>query len=271
LEHRLNLEVEQPVNEFLADLKYRGFVLDSGRRLKLARYVTVQFHRSVHRKSLKDVHLGMRIQALEVVKADKVAVSAVAERYTLGMIRDGHKLHRPVTPEDVIKGLESRISEHSTEEQGQCEYYELVESMISFRDEALINGEWRMVYTEPEDPFVIGDAPVTTWNRIKDVPHHGVGFGTPDVEVIFPVAPTACLQILPRVQRTRRVKTPTVQEINEAQAAFATQFCFSNIKSDELDAALQPKFGKLQMGVNGFNIVGFDFKEKMFEYLMNAT
>jgi hypothetical protein len=258
LEHRLNIEVEQPVNKFLADLKYRVFDIDAGRRAQLARYITVQFHRSVHRKSLKHEHRALKIEALKVVAADKNQVAAIAERHS-------------VTPEEAIDALKRIISSHSTDEQSQREYFEMVENMMVYRDEALIAGEWERVYTEANDPFVIGDAPIVTWNRVNDIPLPGVGFGTVDVEVLFPIAPTACLHIMPRVQRTRRVRKPTVREINEAQAAFATQYCFSNIKSDELDVVLQPKFGTLRMGVNGFNIVGFNVNRNMFECLVNAS
>jgi uncharacterized protein DUF4238 len=257
LEHRLNVEVEQPVNKFLADLKYRVFDIDAGRRALLTRYITVQFHRSLHRKSLKHDHRDLKIDALKDVAANKSEVAAIADRYS-------------ITPEEALEGLNRTITRHSTDEQSQREYFEMVEQMIDYTDETLLAGEWERVFTEANDPFVIGDAPVVTWNRVNDIPVPGFGFGTPDVEVLFPIAPTACLHIAPRVQRTRRVKTPTVREINEAQAAFATQYCFSNIKSEELDAILQPKFGTCRMGVNGFNIVGFDFHRKMFEALVNA-
>jgi hypothetical protein len=264
LEDRLNREVEQPVNKFLADLKYSVFHLNSTQRDHMAKYITTQFHRSAHRKSLK-LDQRMTLKALQEVAADEKMVAQIAECYS-------YETKQTVTPEQAVDGLHQMIARYSTDEQSQRGYFEMVENMMEYRDETLIAGEWERVYTDANNPFVIGDAPVVTWNRVDGIPVPGVGFGEPDVEVLFPIAPTACLHILPRIQRTRRVRTPTVREVNEAQAAFATQHCFSNINSIDLDAVLQQKFGTLRMGESGFNIDGkFDSKKHMFESLINVV
>jgi hypothetical protein len=203
------------------------------------------------------------VGALIAIRENKDKVTALSRQNSIDF-------GRYISPEEVVRGLNNTIRTHSTEAQSQREYADMIENMMAFRDERLLNGQWDILYTEPENPFVIGDAPVVTWNRATEFGlAYGVGFATQDVEVLLPVAPTACLHIKPDVQRTRRVKIPTTQEVNEAQAAFATKHCFTNLRSEALDAILQPKFGQLRMGDNGFRIMGINYEEKMFEILMN--
>jgi len=117
---------------------------------------------------------------------------------------------------------------------------------------------------------VIGDAPVVTWERTEQNSlMYGQGFARPNVEVFLPVFPTACLHVLPAVPRTRPVRTPTTEEVNMAQAAFATQHCFTNVRSMEIDTLLQPQFGTVRLGIDGFSIGHLDYTKKLFEILMN--
>jgi hypothetical protein len=65
------------------------------------------------------------------------------------------------------------------------------------------------------------------------------------------------------------VLLPTVQEINTAQAAFASRYCFTNINSAEIDSALQPNFGKAKLGVTAFTIWHRNYDNSVYELLMN--
>jgi hypothetical protein len=52
------------------------------------------------------------------------------------------------------------------------------------------------------------------------------------------------------------------------QAACSTKYCFSNIKSQEIDAVLQPEFGKMRMGITGFNTHHIDYNQALCDILM---
>ena len=141
---------------------------------------------------------------------------------------------------------------------------------MSFIDKGMLHGQGQILRTTPDRPFAIGDAPVVTWERMDgNQLLFGQGFARPNVEVLLPVFPTACLHLLPRVQRTKLVRRPMAEEVNQAQAAFATQYCFTNINSAELDASLQPFFGRVRLGIDGFNINHLDHVAKFFEILMS--
>jgi len=162
------------------------------------------------------------------------------------------------------------IEEHLSNDQLQHDYSGAVERMMAKLDEQMANGVWGVVRAEPDNPFVIGDAPVVTWERTdQNMLIYGLGFRRPNVEVILPVSPTACLHVLPAVGRTRQPTVPSTQDVNIAQASFATHHCFTNIRSDSLDAALQPNFGRVRLGINAFSIRHRDYSNSMFDLLMN--
>jgi hypothetical protein len=141
---------------------------------------------------------------------------------------------------------------------------------MSITDDGILNGQWNVLHTQPDDPFVIGDAPAATWERTdRSFLIHGQGFSKPAVEVFLPVSPIACLHIMPSVQRTRQVIKPTTLEINTAQAAFASDYCYTNCRLDALDAALQPYFGTAKLGVTAFSIRHRDYGNTLFDLLMN--
>jgi hypothetical protein len=146
-----------------------------------------------------------------------------------------------------------------------------MERAMARLDEGMENGHWGILHTEPENPFAIGDAPVVTWERNdRNFLIHGQGFSRPDVEVFLPVSPIACLHILPRVTRTRRVVTPVTREVNEAQAAYASDYCYTNIGSEPLNATLQPHFGRTRLGINAFSVRHRNYSNTMFDILMNG-
>jgi len=141
---------------------------------------------------------------------------------------------------------------------------------MAFVDEGIRNGEWHILRAEPDNPFVLGDAPVVTWERMQENSFmYGQGFARPNVEVLLPVSPTACLYVLPAVPRNKLVRTPTTDEVNIGQAAFATEYCFSNVLRTEIDALLQPSFGTVRLGINGFVTRNFADTKKLFEILIN--
>jgi hypothetical protein len=77
------------------------------------------------------------------------------------------------------------------------------------------------------------------------------------------------LETVPAVKRTKNVTQPIVQEINAAQAAFASHFCFTNINSAALDEVLQKNFGKAQLGVTSFTVWHRNYDNLCYEMLMN--
>jgi hypothetical protein len=119
---------------------------------------------------------------------------------------------------------------------------------------------------------VLSDAPVVTWERLPDGAFsYGMGFHRANVEVALPVSPTRCLHILPKVQRTRSVSTPSVEEINKAQASFARRACYSNMQSETIQKLIQENFGKAELGVKAFTVWHRDYRTAIYDILMGQA
>lgn len=268
LEERLEREFEHPVNQFIEMIGYRTFVLRPSHIKPLTGYITMLFSRSRARRAASQGHADLTIEAFRSLPSDKQRLSDLIGKYTMEVINRGLAV-RMVTREEVVAAIENTITAHSDTDEPQRRYIQMVQTMMEYADEKMLNGDWGILHAEPDRPFVIGDAPAVTWERTgNNILNFGQGFGRPNVEVFLSVSPTACLHVLPRVQRTRRVLTPATDEVNMAQAMFATEHCFTNICSRELDAKLQPHFGKIRIGIEGFSVGHIDYKKLLFDILM---
>ena len=93
--------------------------------------------------------------------------------------------------------------------------------MFTLPDETMLDGEWGIMKTDTDDPFVIGDAPAVTFERTEENRlYWGIGFARPNVEV-YPAASPAY-----------QAGAPAVADRGDmAQAPFATDYCFANVNS----------------------------------------
>jgi len=268
LEARLKREFEDPVNEFIEMIGFRTFSFTPANICALTGYITMLFTRSRARRRASQEHADITIEALRSLLTDEQRLSELIGKYTMDVIDRGLAV-RMVTREEVVAAIENTIATHSSVDEAQQRYVQSVETMMDFADENMLNGRWDILRAEPDKPFVIGDAPVVTWERSDNNRlQFGLGFARPNVEAFLPVSPTACLHVLPRVERTRPLRTPSAVEVNMAQASLATAHCFTNICSAEIDAILQPHFGTIRVGIEGFSVRHIDYKKLMFDILM---
>ncbi len=271
LEERLNQEFEDPVHRFIDQLRFRTFVLSRSHVRQLTRYVSLLFNRTQARRGATRQHIDVILKSIRSLRANEDQLSRLAGRWTLEMIRLGHQLQTTFTTEDVRRQLDRLTADIQSSEHEQTTYVDSMERAMANLDETMDNGIWNVMHTSLESPFVIGDAPVITWERNENnFLIYGQGFARPNVEVLLPVGPTTCLHILPQVARIRPTRIPTPQEVNEAQAEFATQFCFAHTGSQELNAILQPRFGRIRIGVNAFSVRHRNYSNTLFQLLMSG-
>jgi len=267
LENRLNRQIEEPVNAFIDTIRYATFVLTSSHIRKLARYITLLFTRSRARREATKYQRNLMLGSMNSLLSNPAQLEAVAAKFMKVALAHGQQ---PLTKDEVTDGIRKLIEAHNADDQLQRNYVESVEVMLVREDDDLLFGHWGVLRTGPEDPFVIGDAPVVTWERAaRNRLMFGQGFGRPNVEVLVPVCPTECIHVLPQVERTRSVLSPATLEVNMAQASFATRNCFTNVRSLTLDASLQEHFGRTRLGENAFTLGHIDYTNKLFDILMN--
>lgn len=271
LETRLNDEFENPVHQFLPNFKYRTFVLGRLQIRQLTRYITLLFNRSQNRRGATKEQTQIAIDSTRDFLRDEEKLQRVAGRWTMEMIRLGYSFDRPVNANDVRQSAEQMIARMQTEEHQQTAYCDTMERAMAFTDEAMENGEWRTIQTVLDHPFVVGDAPVVSWQRLENgVLLYGMGFSTPNVEIVLPIASTTGLHILPAVQRTLPVRAPSINEVNRAQAAFATGYCYAHKNDPTIDHDLQSQFSQNRIGIDSFSVRHRNYADTMFELLMTG-
>jgi hypothetical protein len=226
LEERLNREFEDPVHKFIDQLRFQTFVLSRGHIRQLTPYVTLLWNRSEARHTATRQQVNIAIESSQSLLANDEQISLISGKWTLDLIGQGQAMQRTVTQDEVRHHVQQMIDTMSTEEHLQTTYVDAMERAMAILDESIDNGQWNLMYTTPQLPFVIGDAPVVTWERNENnVLIYGQGFSRPDVEAILPVSPTTCLHILPVAQRMRRLVIPTPLEVNQAQASASASVC----------------------------------------------
>ncbi|MFZ3264937.1 MAG: DUF4238 domain-containing protein [Terriglobales bacterium] len=263
IEKRLNQEFEEPVNKFLFEIADPGFISTEERRRQLTFYVTLLFQRSEARR-LASTHLQDVFEhALKLFTGNESQILTVAAKWGLesGLL---------VTNDQVVKMALAHSGDHFKGTNAQRSYVGMIQKVMSELDKGLFSGEWNYIRTVPTDPFILSDAPVVTWQRMRNGSlSYGLGFYRPDVEVLLPISPVVCLHIQPNVERSAVARRPTVREVNAAQAAFAVRACFSNIESAGIDGIFQENFRKAEMGVNCFTIWHRNYDTAVYDILMS--
>lgn len=270
IETRLNIEFENTVHNFIDQLRYRTFVLSRQHVRQLTRYVSLLFHRSQARKKATRQLIDVVIESIRALMGDEHELSQIAGKWTIELIA-GDPSSASVTIDQVRASAQEMIDQLETMDHEQTTYVDSMERAMAHLDEELDAGQWEIISNDSDMPFVIGDAPIVTWERLENnILAYGMGFSRPNVEVILPVAPTACLHMLPAVQRSRPTRIPTVQEVNQAQASFCVAHCYTDRNEPELDRLLQPVFGQSSLGINVFSVRHRDYSNTMFELLMSG-
>ena len=272
LETRLNHEIENPVHRFLAELRFGDlFPWQPHYVAQLTRYITLLFNRSRNKKGATRESTQIEVESLQSLLANDEQVSQIAARWTIGQIEIGVSPDEAtVTVDEVRECLSETIERIQTEEHIQTAYVNAMERALDSFDQTIAGGRWGIVTTTRDNPFIIGDAPVVTWIRGGNFLHYGFGFQRPDVEVLLPVCSTACLHVLPLVPRNQQPLTPTVSEVNEAQATFASEYCYAHANSPALNDLIQPRIGRRRIGVHLFSVRHRDYSNTMFELLMSG-
>ncbi len=214
----------------------------------------------------------MKVHALNKFLANEQQLATVAVQLNLDVYFSGKRLESLITTDDVAGMARKLSSYYDATSSDQSAWVTGIVHFMGYLDDAIFAGEWSLVSTTPDEPFILSDAPVVTWERRESVGiSHGVGFREPNAEVLLPVSPLTCLYILPKVDRTRKVVQPQVVEINTAQAAFAYQACYADRNKPEIDDLVQRSISTAKIGENVFTLWHRNYDSLMFDILMERS
>jgi hypothetical protein len=268
VEDRLAREIEGPVNGFLAEFSNPNFTLTDTQRQQMTRYISLLFFRCMSRRSAGSHIQEIKALALQKFLSNDCQLATVAVHWGLNAYFKGLRLPL-ITSEDVADAAQRMLANIRSASSQQESFVDGIVGAIAVLDEPMFHGEWRVVRTSADDPFILSDAPVVTWERLETgMLSYGLGFHRQDVEVLFPVSPLSCLHILPDVKRTRQPLAPKVQEINSGEASFAYQACFANQNKQEVDDIVQNCAGRVQFGRNAFTLWHRNYDNIVYDLLM---
>jgi hypothetical protein len=271
VEARLNAEIEEPVNRFLSDISDPTFAATDAQRRSLTRYIFLLFNRSAARKKATEPLMDIKIHALESFLKNDAQLATVAAQWNIQAYYDGRRFERLITTEDVARSARRVNSFSKSPMELQKTFAEGIVNQMTHLDDKLYGGEWKVIRAQPNDPFMLSDAPVITFVRSQSgVVSYGVGFHEPNVEVALPISPTVCLHVLPDVRRTLPTIPPTTYEINRGQAGFASQSCYANENLPQLDKHMQEFGCSLEMGKNVFTLPRSNYNNIFYDILMGV-
>jgi hypothetical protein len=262
-------KIEDPVHQFLANLRSPDFVMTDGQREAMTRYVSLLFSRSrARREGTKHIQKLIGI-ALEKFLANESQVLTVAAHWSLEQTFKGNPMWAGTR---YVKRIATRLLEASrTPSSEQANFVAAIHNVINRLDEWMLEGEWKILATASNDPFIVSDSPVVTWERFDDGRlSYGPGFERPEVEVILPVSPLTCLHICPRVVRNRRTIQPTTEEVNEAQAAFAFAALYADRHVSAIDQLVRAHISTAKIGRDVFTLLHRNLDDLYYNILLSA-
>jgi hypothetical protein len=270
IETALAQKIEEPVNAFLQNLCSPPLNLSDSQRRHMTRYITLLFSRSRARREGSKHIQDLLSKALSSFLHNDIQLRTVAAHWSMQLFFEGKR--GLVTIPQVVEAAKKLLTYSRTNEATQSSFVSQVQGAMTYFDDGLFQGEWRLIRASPEEPFILSDSPVTTWVRDENgTVQLGSGIARPDVELLLPLSPLTCLHIVPKGTRTRPTQTPNVEEVNRAQAAFAYRACFANHKSSAIDDLVQKHISTARIGKDVFTLWHMNYDNLFYAILLNQA
>jgi Protein of unknown function (DUF4238) len=274
VELQLAQEVENPVHVFLPTMSEPNFELREEHRKALSRYIVTLFNRSRARRAAMRVTQNIRDLLLDQFLSNDGQTTTVAAKWNLDAIQRGVRLHRLFTREDVIKSAAKLLRPSDADQDAQDHFVDWISRTLTSdaEHERIFQGRWNVLRTNANDPFLLADSPVVSFARIgENQLSYGEGFNKPFVEIIFPVASTTCLHILPSQNQSSRIVRPTTGEINYLQALFVHESGYANQQSASIRNLVDLHGGTARIGENCYRVDATRYSTSLYDLLMSRA
>jgi hypothetical protein len=270
IEIRLAQEIENPVHKFLPKFADRTFRLDSHQRVSLAKYIPVLFNRSRARRAAMKTTQRISNENLQRLLSNPQQLATIAAKWNIDAFYKGLRFHRLINAQDVEDRALKVFQQNSSVQDQQNRFVDWMLHCLTFTDQNLSAGTWTILRTNAEEPFLLADSPVVSFSRMKhNELSYGEGFDKPNVEVLLPVAPSACLHIVPAKSNGSHGVLPTVSEVNYLQSLFVNESGFTNQSSATIEALVNAHGGKARIGENCYMINPTRYETYLYDTLMS--
>ncbi len=165
-ERAIAQKIEDPVHRFLCELRDPDFRMNPQQREAMTRYISLLFSRSrARREGSKHVQELIGI-ALQLFLANESQILTVAAQWSLEQTFKGNPMWVGTR---YVERIAKRLLEPSrTSSSEQANFVVAIQASLNRLDGAMLQGQWNLLKTEPDNPFILSDSPVITWERLAD-------------------------------------------------------------------------------------------------------
>jgi hypothetical protein len=236
--------------------------------VKLASYAAMLFQRSTARRKFSARNWAKLVRPYSNLACNQEYLRDLAEHYTA---RTGVS----ITSERIAEMMRNHTGLFTDENYTRSTFVQDLWMHIEIGKQEMLKKSWQVWHAPEGTEFVTSDNPVVTFLRFftdyEELWHPGYGFGTKNVIVAFPLAPTACLVMTdtPFGDSRARVNGDTVRRTNEMLICCCDRFVYSRAPSPSV-AEFMDQFGATSIpGENAF--IGRSVDEALVENHLRQT
>lgn len=219
--------------------------------VKLASYAGMLFQRSTVRRKFSARNWSKLKVPYTSLASNQDYLQDVAEHYT-------ELTGQKIKSEQIAEMIRKQSAMFTDENYTRSTFVSDLAMHIDICKQEMMKKSWQVWHAPQDIEFVTSDNPVVTFRRFftqhEEIWHPGYGFGTKNVVIAFPLAPTACLVMTDTPFRVPRagVNADTVRRLNEMLIRSCDRFVYSLTPSPRI-AEMVDHFGGTSIpGENAF-------------------
>jgi len=252
------VRLENECDGFLVCDKSHLFHWPAGSREKLAFYAALLYSRATQRRDHSAKNSRYTAGIFEkAIEEDKSVLDEIAASLS-------PRFNQPVAAVEVREMLLKPVQEQKTPYAEKNDFLTgLLANARNIANHILSKPIWEVLQSPDGVEFITSDNPVISVVQLPNGKlHPGYGFGKPDVIVLFPLAPSACLAAGAFSSGTRvsvgyrRIDQAMVKEVNEALVSICDRYVYSKTRSDDVRRMVDSFAGMFRYGVNALMPVG---------------
>jgi hypothetical protein len=205
-------------------------------RNTLAFYASLLFARSSSRRKFYRANWEKLREPFEKLQTSEEYLRDAAEHFT-------QLTGEVITPEEMQALVQKQSEEFFENDRVKNNFVkDLLLNVGMMRDE-FVSKPWQVWEAPTGAEFVTSDNPLVTFLRLtEEVWHPGYGFRTPNVVIVLPLAPSACLTMGIAGKEFERVNEATVMRVNDVVIRASDRFVYAKTPDDRI-AEMVEEFG----------------------------
>jgi hypothetical protein len=219
--------------------------------VKLASYAGMLFQRSTVRRKFSARNWAKLEEPYTSLALNQEYVRDLAEHYT-------ELTGQTFTSEQIAGMIRKQSAMFTDAKHTRSTFVKDLWMHIDICKKEMLKKSWQVWHAPENIEFVTSDNPVVTFLRFftegGELWNPGYGFGTKDVMIAFPLAPTACLVMTdtPFRESRARIDANVVQRVNEMLIRSCDRFVYSLTQSSKIAEMVDHLGGTSIPGVNAF-------------------